>query len=132
MTRKPEAQKPEAQNQEPQTPKAQTPEVQSPGAQAFDPSTVDSKTRLSADALKAQMPAGWQGDTAGIWREWSFELYLDGVQFAERVAQQAEAVKHHPEMLIGYRKVKISYTTHDAGGVTALDLEEAASLDDLR
>ncbi len=122
MTRKPDAQKLEAQKQE----------TQPPGAQPFDPSTVDSKTKLSAEALKAQLPAGWQGDPQAIWREWTFELYLDGVHFAERVAQQAEAVNHHPELLIGYRKVRVTYTTHDAGGVTALDLEEAASLDDLR
>ena len=127
MTRNPDAQKPEAQRQEPQTQKPPT-----SGAQTFDPSTVDSKTKLSAEALKAQLPAGWQGDTAKVWREWTFELYLDGVHFAERVAQQAEAVKHHPDLLIGYRKVRVTYTTHDAGGVTALDLEEAASLDDLR
>jgi len=127
MTRNPDAQKPEAQRQEPQTQKPPA-----PGAQTFDPSTVNSKTKLSAEALKTQLPAGWQGGPEAIWREWTFEQYLDGVHFAERVAQQAEAVKHHPELLIGYRKVRVTYTTHDAGGVTALDLEEAASLDDLR
>ena len=99
---------------------------------ATDPAKVDAKTRLSDGALAARMPKDWQGDAALIWREWSFPTYLDGVHFAERVAQQAEAVKHHPDMVITYRKVRISYTTHDAGGVTALDLEEAASLEELR
>ncbi len=97
-----------------------------------DPAKVDAKLKLSAEALAARMPQGWQGDSALIWREWSFPTYLDGVHFAERVAQQAEAVRHHPDMLITYKKVKVSYTTHDAGGVTAMDLSEAASLDDLR
>ena len=97
-----------------------------------DPARVDAKIKLSADVLVARMPQGWQGDPALIWREWTFPTYLDGVHFAERVAQQAEAVKHHPDMLITYKKVKVSYTTHDAGGVTAIDLSEAASLDDLR
>ncbi|MGY2892975.1 4a-hydroxytetrahydrobiopterin dehydratase [Deinococcus sp. UYEF24] len=129
---KPDAQKAEAQKAETQKPAAQKPSPTPSGSQTFDPASVDSKTRLSAEALKAQLPTGWQGDPALIWREWTFELYLDGVQFVERVAQQAEAVNHHPEMLIGYKKVKVSYTTHDAGGVTALDLEEAASLDELR
>ncbi|WP_424952168.1 4a-hydroxytetrahydrobiopterin dehydratase [Deinococcus sp.] len=105
---------------------------QSQAAPNADPSKVDARTRLSAEALAAGMPGGWQGDPLLIWREWTFDNYLDGVHFAERVAQQAEAVKHHPDMLITYRRVRISYTTHDAGGVTALDLEEAASLDDLR
>ena len=97
-----------------------------------DPAKVDARTKLSAEFLAARMPQGWQGDPALIWREWTFPNYLDGVHFAERVAQQAEAVKHHPDLLITYKKVKVSYTTHDAGGVTAMDLSEAASLDDLR
>ena len=102
-------------------------------AQKADPAaSADSKVKLSAEALAARMPKDWQGDAALIWREWSFPTYLDGVHFAERVAQQAEAVKHHPDLLITYKKVRVSYTTHDAGGVTGLDLEEAASLDELR
>ncbi|WP_407539043.1 4a-hydroxytetrahydrobiopterin dehydratase [Deinococcus radiomollis] len=102
-------------------------------AQKADPAaSADSKVKLSAEALAARMPNGWQGDAALIWREWNFPTYLDGVHFAERVAQQAEAVKHHPDLLITYKKVRVSYTTHDAGGVTGLDLEEAASLDELR
>ena len=105
---------------------------QTQAAQITDPTKVDGRTRLGTEALAAGMPQGWQGDPSLIWREWTFDNYLDGVHFAERVAQQAEAVKHHPDMLITYRRVRISYTTHDAGGVTALDLEEAASLDDLR
>ena len=78
------------------------------------------------------MPQGWHGDETLIWCEWTFDTYLDGVHFAERVAQQAESAGHHPDLLICYRKVRVSYTTHDAGGVTALDLSEAASLTDLR
>jgi 4a-hydroxytetrahydrobiopterin dehydratase len=102
-------------------------------ARKADPAaTADPKVKLSAEALAARMPKDWQGDGTLIWREWTFPTYLDGVHFAERVAQQAEAVKHHPDLLITYKKVRVSYTTHDAGGVTALDLEEAASLDDLR
>lgn len=90
------------------------------------------KVKLSADTLASQMPTGWQGDAALIWREWTFPTYLDGVHFAERVAQQAEAIQHHPDLLITYKRVRVSYTTHDAGGVTGLDLTEASSLDDLR
>jgi 4a-hydroxytetrahydrobiopterin dehydratase len=100
--------------------------------QPEDPAAVDRKSRLSAARLAAQMPHGWQGDVTLIWREWTFPTYLDGVQFAERVAQQAESVNHHPDLLITYRRVRVSYSTHDAGGVTALDLSEAASLDELR
>ena len=91
---------------------------------------------LSAEQLRAQLPTGWQGDEHGIWREFAFEHYLDGVRFAERVGQQAQHANHHPDILISYGKVRVSYTTHDAnggaGGVTALDLEEAASIIELK
>lgn len=97
-----------------------------------DPGAVDRQVKLSPQQLVVQMPPGWHGDVGGIWREWTFPLYLDGVHFAERVAQQAESVNHHPDLLITYRRVRVSYTTHDAGGVTALDVSEAASLDELR
>jgi 4a-hydroxytetrahydrobiopterin dehydratase len=99
---------------------------------APDPAKVDVKTRLSAEQLTARMPGNWSGDVHLIWREWTFDEYMDGVQFAERVAQQADEVDHHPDLLIRYKRVRVSYTTHDAGGVTAMDVSEAASLDDLR
>lgn len=115
-----------------QPPEDQKAQDRSPTPEAPDPAKVDAKTRLSAGLLQGQMPGGWSGDVKGIWREWTFDEYLDGVQFAERVAQQADAVNHHPDLLIRYRRVRVSYTTHDAGGVTAMDVSEAASLDDLR
>jgi 4a-hydroxytetrahydrobiopterin dehydratase len=103
-----------------------------PSSQPDDSAAVNRKVKLTATQLAAQMPEGWQGDQLLIWREWSFETYLDGVNFAERVAQQAESVNHHPDLLIRYKKVRVSYSTHDAGGVTALDVAEAASLTELR
>ncbi|WP_425147996.1 4a-hydroxytetrahydrobiopterin dehydratase [Deinococcus sp.] len=88
--------------------------------------------KLSAEAVKAGMPTGWQGDDQSIWRDFSFEHYLDGVRFAERVGQQAQQANHHPDVLISYLKVRVTYSTHDAGGVTALDLSEAASIIELK
>ena len=115
-----------------QPPEDQKAEDRSPATVAPDPAKVDAKTRLTPEQLQGQMPEGWNGDEKAIWREWTFDEYLDGVQFAERVAQQADAVNHHPDLLIRYRRVRVSYSTHDAGGVTAIDVSEAASLDDLR
>jgi len=104
-------------------------------ADTASPSTAgapDARAVLSAEQLRTRMPSGWRGDTAAIWREWTFDTYLDGVQFAERVAQQAESVQHHPDLLITFRRVRVTYSTHDAGGVTALDVSEAASIRELR
>lgn len=97
-----------------------------------EPKTAAVPVKLSAEQLQKQMPQGWQGDGTSIWRDFSFEHYLDGVRFAERVGQQAQQANHHPDILISYGKVRVTYTTHDAGGVTALDVDEAASIIDLK
>lgn len=86
---------------------------------------------LSAEALNERLPAGWAGDSAGIEREFKFDSYLAGVDFAVRVAQAAEQVDHHPDLLIGYKRVKVTFVTHDAGGVTELDLAGASATNGL-
>ncbi|MFC4454989.1 4a-hydroxytetrahydrobiopterin dehydratase [Deinococcus sonorensis] len=89
------------------------------------------RTRLSAEELADQLPDGWSGDTSSVTREFQFPSYQAGVAFAVRVATQAEASDHHPDLLIGYRRVQVRYSTHDAGGVTALDLREASAVNGL-
>ena len=46
-----------------------------------------------------------------------------------RVAALAEAADHHPDILIEYRNVTLTLTTHDAGGLTARDFSLAARID---
>lgn len=106
---------------------------QAPQQKAAAPGSIAAgPLKLSAEQVKKGMPEGWQGDDSSIWREFSFEHYLDGVRFAERVGQQAQQANHHPDILISYGRVRVTYSTHDAGGVTALDLDEAAAIRDLR
>jgi len=89
------------------------------------------RTALSPDALTAaltQLP-GWTGDAAGIRRELRFDSYEAGVAFAVRVALHAQRVDHHPDLLIGWQRVEVSYVTHDAGGVTARDIDAAKAVE---
>lgn len=72
---------------------------------------------------------GWERDRATIRRTYRFEAYLAGVGFATRVAELAEAADHHPDILIGYRQVTLTLTSHDAGGLTARDFDLAARID---
>ena len=81
---------------------------------------------LSGDQLQAQLPDGWAGDQNGIWREFAFENYAAGVAFAVQVALIAQRADHHPDALnIGWNKVRVTYLTHSAGGVTEKDLRAA-------
>jgi 4a-hydroxytetrahydrobiopterin dehydratase len=56
---------------------------------------------------------------------------MDGIAFANRVANAAEATDHHPDMMLGYRRVVVALTTHDANGITQKDFALAAEIDGL-
>ncbi|MEO8185040.1 MAG: 4a-hydroxytetrahydrobiopterin dehydratase [Deltaproteobacteria bacterium] len=61
-------------------------------------------------------------------RSFAFEDAVTAIGFVVRVAMRAEVMGHHPEMHILYGKVDILLTTHDAGGVTDLDLALARQI----
>ena len=65
-----------------------------------------------------QMLIGWRRHGALIRKDYDFSTYLDGIAFVNRVAEAAEAANHHPDMRVGYRRVTIELSSHDAGGVT--------------
>jgi 4a-hydroxytetrahydrobiopterin dehydratase len=75
--------------------------------------------------------SGWArtGDTIGK----TFELptFPDAVAFVVRVGFLAEAANHHPDLDIRWRKVSVALTTHDAGGLTQLDLDLAQQIEAL-
>ena len=60
-----------------------------------------------------------------------FNTYMDGIAFGNRVADLAEAANHHPDLVVKWRKVDLSLTTHDAGGVTHLDIDLAGRIEEL-
>lgn len=61
----------------------------------------------------------------------TFDGYADAVAFTVRVAMEAEKANHHPDLTLGWGKVEVVLTSHDAGGVTDRDRELAASIDAL-
>lgn len=89
------------------------------------------RRKLPDDEIRAALPAGWQLDMGRIWREWAFGNYQSGVNFAVQVAQQAEKRDHHPDLHVFYRRVRVAFWTHDAGGVTEADLRAAQAVNDL-
>ena len=84
------------------------------------------------DGAAAGLPA-WQpvpGKDA-IAREWRFPDFVSAWGFMSRVALLAEAHGHHPDWSNSYGTVRIVLTTHDAGGVTAKDVDLARAIDAL-
>ncbi|TLD72034.1 4a-hydroxytetrahydrobiopterin dehydratase [Phragmitibacter flavus] len=74
---------------------------------------------------------GWTREGTELVGVFVFKQYLDGVAFAGRVGEAAEAANHHPEMLIGWRKVTVRVSTHSAGGLTELDFALARRANEL-
>jgi 4a-hydroxytetrahydrobiopterin dehydratase len=70
-----------------------------------------------------------KGDREAIYRQVVFGDFSRAFGFMTRVAMQAEKLDHHPEWGNVYAKVDIVLTTHDAGGVTELDVEMAKFID---
>lgn len=90
---------------------------------------------LSPDAIQqalATLP-GWEREVGGqeLVRTFEFKAYLDGIEFVRKLGEAAEAMNHHPDMLVGWRKVTVRLSTHSAGGLTALDVELASKADRL-
>ena len=73
----------------------------------------------------------WNEIDNTITKTFKFNSYLDGIDFVNAVANVAEQENHHPDISIGYCKVTISLTTHDAGTITEKDYKLAKLIDDL-
>ena len=69
---------------------------------------------------------GWTLEGDAIRRQFSFRNFPDAVSFVVRVGFGAEAADHHPDLLINYKRVTVTYTTHSDGGLTAKDFDGAA------
>jgi 4a-hydroxytetrahydrobiopterin dehydratase len=69
----------------------------------------------------------------GLLERWfQFSSYADGMAFAVKVAMLAEKLDHHPDSLeIGWKKVRVAFVTHSAGGLTALDFDAAEKVSGL-
>lgn len=91
-------------------------------------------TKLGDSEVQAGLNVlpGWTLVNGRVEKAFAFDTYPDGVAFALKVAMAAEKADHHPDSLeIMWGKVKVAYVTHSAGGVTRLDLEQAAKVDGL-
>jgi 4a-hydroxytetrahydrobiopterin dehydratase len=71
--------------------------------------------------------AGWARRGKAIEKRFTFPSFPDAMAFLLRLAFDAEAADHHPDVAIHYREVTLSYWTHSEGGITQKDLDGAAT-----
>ncbi len=87
-------------------------------------------SEAARDAALAKLD-GWTFADNAIRRDFAFRDFSQAFGFMTRVALLVEAADHHPEWSNTYSKVQIVLTTHDAGGVTAKDVDLAGKIDAL-
>ena len=88
--------------------------------------------RIGAEAALARLP-GWrkaEGEREAIARTFRFADFNTAFGFMTRVALMAEKLDHHPEWFNVYNRVEVILTTHDAGGVTELDVQLGRFMDE--
>lgn len=74
---------------------------------------------------------GWSRSGEAIVKEFGCGDFVGSVAFVERLVEPAEAMNHHPDLEISWDKVKVSLSSHSAGGLTAADFELAAKIEAL-
>jgi 4a-hydroxytetrahydrobiopterin dehydratase len=68
-------------------------------------------------------------DRDAITKKFVFADFNQAFGFMARVALMAEKLDHHPEWFNVYKNVDVTLSTHDAGGLTALDIKLAEAMD---
>lgn len=104
-------------------------ELRTKKCQACKPGTTalaESQSRRLLASLN-----GWQTDGKEISRTFAFKNYYETMAFVNAVAYVSHREDHHPDLLVGYNKCVVRYSTHSVGGLSENDFICAAKVDAL-
>ena len=88
-------------------------------------------TKYSKSDVLAKLKSldGWRLEGEEIKKKYEFSSFPDAVKFVNKVADLAERADHHPGILINYRRVELTLSTHDEGGITQKDFNLAEQIE---
>jgi 4a-hydroxytetrahydrobiopterin dehydratase len=74
---------------------------------------------------------GWEYKGGRIERVFKTGTFMDGLEFVQKIAEEAEAMGHHPDVTLTFPKTKIQLITHDVNGISDLDTKLAAKVNSI-
>ncbi|MDX5323666.1 MAG: 4a-hydroxytetrahydrobiopterin dehydratase [Exiguobacterium sp.] len=88
---------------------------------------------LSSTELSEQLSRlnGWDVVEGELQKTYRLDTFPEAIQFVHLVADLAESLDHHPNILIEYRNVTLTVSTHDEGGITEKDIMLATGCDEI-
>jgi 4a-hydroxytetrahydrobiopterin dehydratase len=73
--------------------------------------------------------AAWKLEGETITKKYEFPSFPEAIRFVNKVADLAERADHHPDILINYRRVTLTLSTHSEGGLTKKDFQLAGQIE---
>ena len=73
----------------------------------------------------------WSFENDTIKKEFNFDTYMNSIEFINQLAERSEKNNHHPDMYVGWCKIKLTFTSHDFGGVTKACITMAKAADEM-
>lgn len=89
--------------------------------------------RLTTEQLARELETlpSWREEGGRLEREYRFRDFVEAFAFMTAAALRVQEMDHHPEWSNVYGTVRVALVTHDAGGITARDVELARKLEAL-
>ncbi len=88
-------------------------------------------SRQEIDALLCEVP-GWTVENGALVKTYQFAGYHETIAFVNALAWIAHREDHHPELVVGYNRCRVEYSTHSVGGLSENDFICAAKLEALQ
>lgn len=83
--------------------------------------------KIAADEARTRLQKlpGWELQNDAISRQFTFRGFPEAIAFVVRLAFDAEGADHHPDILVNYKRVRLTYSTHSENGLTDKDFAGA-------
>jgi 4a-hydroxytetrahydrobiopterin dehydratase len=88
-------------------------------------------TKLNPESIRGWLRErpGWKRQANSLIKDFQFPSFRDSIVFVNRVATLADEIDHHPDIDVRYDLVRLTLSSHDAGGITEKDLDLAEQID---